>query len=678
MHRRTQRSAIGTLIALVLALAAAAGLTLAAAPAASAASGSYVGGAIAADSAAYVTNDQTVTAVRFSATSGLAASTTYYVKIRFSPSTAPVSGANRGYIWNSASSQWVQVDDPTWTDFPSFVSNSSGALPQSVWYYVKFADTRLSGSYYWIVSLSPGGTGSTLNGTITPPVTVLDMTTGGLWVHNGVATGQTGAKRAELDAGGTATLWSLQRTEPNLCDDDGDGVVDNEDYGPAGATGDFRLVAPTGLAFDAALQSTIWPVSASSFSGSTSDVDIALGAADQTPPTAPTGLSATAHNASVALSWTAATDDIAVTGYTIYRWVDLGSAVATAPIVAIGTTAGTTYDDTTAANGTLYHYLVRATDDATNSGPRSNEASATPDGTPPGPVTGAGFAPDDQAASLSWTNPIDADYAGTTVVRNADHQPTDAADGTVVYSGTDTTFGDSGLTNGATYYYGVFAQDAVGNWSTGVFGSVVPQGSTTLTLTPSWLVVPWLGAVQFSGELDYNGSPLAGKPVVLESSPDGSTWAFVADIGASLDGSYTVPAAAHLSQTTIYRLRFAGDSAYAASASLPLTASPHVRLGTPSAPLRVRHGVAFTSIGTLNPRHTAGRHTVKILCYKLVGGKWVLKNTVRTVNVDYSTISKYRARFALPSAGRWRLRAYHPVDALHAATKSAYRYVTVT
>jgi hypothetical protein len=656
-------------------------LVLVAAPAALAAGGgSYTGGVIAADSATYVANDHTVTAVRFSASAGLAASTTYYVKIRFSPSTAPVSGANHGFIWNSATSQWVQSDDATWTDFPSIATDGAGLPTTNAWYYVKFGDTRLSGTYHWIVSLSLGGSGTTLNGTSAPAVTVLDMTApsgGGFWVHNGAATGTTGAKRAEVDAGGTTTLWSLQRTEPNVCDDNADGIVDNEDYGPAGNTGDFRMAVPTGLAFDVLLQSAIWPTGASSFTGATSDVDIALGAADQTPPDAPTGLSATAHNASVALSWTAATDDVGVTGYTIYRWVDLGSAVETAPAVAIGTTTETTYTDSTAANDTTYHYLVRAHDAATNEGPRSNEATATPDGTPPGPVTGATFTPGDQVASIAWTNPGDPDWSATTVVRNDSHQPADAADGTAVYSGAGTAYDDSSLTNGATYYYGVFARDTAGNWSSGVFGSVVPQGKTTLTLTPLLLVVPWRGAVQLSGHLTSDAALLGGKQVVLESSPGGGVWSFVRNID-SIDGSYSVLAAAHLRQKTMYRLRFAGDAGYASSQSAPVTATPHVLLGTPSAPLRVRHGVAFTSTGTLQPRHPAGQRSVRILCYRLRSGTWVLKLTVNAANLNYSTYSKYRARFALPSAGRWRVRAYHPADALHAATKSTYRYLTVT
>src|SRR6185436_10065289 len=78
---------------------------------------------------------------------------------------------------------------------------------------------------------------------------------------------------------------------------------------------------------------------------------------DGTPRGAPTGLTATAVSASqIDLSWPAATDNIAVTGYKISRG---GSAIATVGAV-------TTYSDTTAAPNTSYTYRVRALDAASN------------------------------------------------------------------------------------------------------------------------------------------------------------------------------------------------------------------------------------------------------------------------------------------------------------------------
>ncbi len=355
------------------------------------AAGTFTGGLIANDAPLFVANDHSVTAVRFTAAPSadpqtLLPDTTYYVKVRFSPSSSPQGASNRGFTWNEASGKWAQ-ERGEWADFPTVTTNASGQIAQSPWLYVKFGDETKSGTYYMLVSLSTGASGSTLNGTVTPAVTVLDMTAasgGGSWVHNGIATGQTGAKRADAVAAGLTDIWALQRTEPNKCDDDANGVVDDEDYGTAGATGDFRLGVPAEQAFDARLQSTVWPPTALAFTVGAADVDIAYGAADQVPPTAATGLTADASADKVDLAWSPSTDlgGSTLAGYVVYRWTDplpIGGATAyTAAPAVIGVTGETSYADTAVVVGTTYHYVVRPVDVATNYGPRSNTVSATP------------------------------------------------------------------------------------------------------------------------------------------------------------------------------------------------------------------------------------------------------------------------------------------------------------
>jgi hypothetical protein len=281
-----------TILIMILALAAA--LVAAAAPAAFAA-GSYTGGAD--DYALFIANDYTTSAIHFTA-SGLTPSTAYYVKARFAVGPGPSGTTNRGWTWNPSSGQWAQERDD-WTAFPQVTSDATGAITASAgWVYAAFGDTTKSGPYYILVSLSTGGAGETLNGTLDAPVTVMDMTTSGAWVHNGIATGIAAAKRAEADESPVAdppVVLALQKTEPNGVDDDGNGVVDDEDYGPVGNTGDFRFSVPVSQAFSVALGSgTPW-APAQDVTLSTPDVDIALGAADQTPPSAPTGLTATPH-----------------------------------------------------------------------------------------------------------------------------------------------------------------------------------------------------------------------------------------------------------------------------------------------------------------------------------------------------------------------------------------------
>jgi hypothetical protein len=82
---------------------------------------------------------------------------------------------------------------------------------------------------------------------------------------------------------------------------------------------------------------------------------------DATPPAAPTGLSAVAgpSQGEVTLAWTAALDDVAVTGYEISRD---GAVVATLGPV-------TTYTDSGLAPGSTHHYAVVALDAAGNRSP---------------------------------------------------------------------------------------------------------------------------------------------------------------------------------------------------------------------------------------------------------------------------------------------------------------------
>src|SRR6185295_4902941 len=90
---------------------------------------------------------------------------------------------------------------------------------------------------------------------------------------------------------------------------------------------------------------------------------------DTTPPTAPTGLTATFNSTTntIDLSWTAATDNVGVTGYRIFR--DGGLIPTTTPVT------GTTFSD--AGQTGTHSYAVSAVDAAGNESALSNIASAT-------------------------------------------------------------------------------------------------------------------------------------------------------------------------------------------------------------------------------------------------------------------------------------------------------------
>jgi len=100
-------------------------------------------------------------------------------------------------------------------------------------------------------------------------------------------------------------------------------------------------------------------------------ISFTYGGTVNTAPPAPTGLTATAGNAQVALAWNASSG---ATSYNIYRGTTAGGESATA--IATGVTT-TSFTDTGLTNGTQYFYKVAAVNSVGTSG-QSNEASATP------------------------------------------------------------------------------------------------------------------------------------------------------------------------------------------------------------------------------------------------------------------------------------------------------------
>ena len=87
---------------------------------------------------------------------------------------------------------------------------------------------------------------------------------------------------------------------------------------------------------------------------------------DRTPPTVPTGLTATSISSSqINLFWNASTDNVGVAGYKVFR---NGSQIAT--------TTQTSYSDTGLSPSTTYSYAVSAYDAAGNNSARSRAVSA--------------------------------------------------------------------------------------------------------------------------------------------------------------------------------------------------------------------------------------------------------------------------------------------------------------
>ena len=171
------------------------------------------------------------------------------------------------------------------------------------------------------------------------------------------------------------------------------------------------------------------------------------------PPPAPTGLTATAASSSqINLSWAASSG---ATSYNVKRATVSGGPYTT---IATGVT-GTTYNDTGLAASTTYYYVVSAVNTGGES-PNSAQASATTQAASLPPVpTGLTATAQKQPGriKLSWT----ASSGATSY--NAKRATVSGGPYTTIATGvTTTTYMDTGLTSGTTYYYVVSAVNGTG------------------------------------------------------------------------------------------------------------------------------------------------------------------------------------------------------------------------
>lgn len=208
----------------------------------------------------------------------------------------------------------------------------------------------------------------------------------------------------------------------------------------------------------------------------------AIGIADTTPPTAPTALSAQALADGVHLSWTAATDDHAVTSYTVYRGATADFALG--EDTRLGSTATTVFVDTAQVPGTRY-YRVVAVDAAGNVGPATDAAKVdlpdtTAPQTPAAPV--ATVAAD--GISVTWDAVADdVAVTGYTVHRGPTADFT--ANAANVVGATATTGFTDPAPEPGTYYYRVTASDAAGNVSAASPASLPATVAAPDTTPPS-------------------------------------------------------------------------------------------------------------------------------------------------------------------------------------------------
>jgi fibronectin type 3 domain-containing protein len=231
-----------------------------------------------------------------------------------------------------------------------------------------------------------------------------------------------------------------------------------------------------------------------------------------TVPTAPTGVAAVGGSSSVALSWStpASNGGSPITGYNLYRGTSAGAESAT-PVAT--NVKATSFMDTGLTNGTTYYYKVAAVN-AVGTSPSSGEASATPQASVPSAPVGLVASGGNGLVALSWTAPT-SDGGSGLIGYNLYRGTAAGAESTtpVATNVTLTSFSDTGLTNGATYYYKVAAVNAVGTSPQSNESSATPQQAATIASAPLALTASsgnTTAALSWSVPASNGGSPITG------------------------------------------------------------------------------------------------------------------------------------------------------------------------
>src|SRR3989442_849014 len=225
---------------------------------------------------------------------------------------------------------------------------------------------------------------------------------------------------------------------------------------------------------------------------------------DTVAPSTPAGLTASAVSSSrINLSWLAATDNVGVIRYGVYR-----------NGVQIDIVAATSYANTGLAAATTYSYTVLAYDTSWNASAQSSAVSATTKAladtqAPSSPTNLAATVVSSSQIDLSWSPATDnVGVTGYRVYRN----------GTLAASPSGTSVSITGLSAGTTYSFTVSAVDAAGNAS-----ALSAPLSATTPGTGGTVPTPYTGTpIAVPGSFEAESFDLGGEGVAYHDNTLGN------------------------------------------------------------------------------------------------------------------------------------------------------------
>jgi outer membrane protein assembly factor BamB len=124
---------------------------------------------------------------------------------------------------------------------------------------------------------------------------------------------------------------------------------------------------------------------------------------------------------------------------------------------------------------------------ATLGGPvNAGSLTITRNVTPPGPVTNLVANGGSAQVALTWTNPTDADYAGTLILQSTTGfaaSPIPSSTQTAIFNGIGTSTTSTGLAASTIYYFTAFAEDSAGNWSMPTTAQAMTSASSPVSFS---------------------------------------------------------------------------------------------------------------------------------------------------------------------------------------------------
>ncbi len=315
------------------------------------------------------------------------------------------------------------------------------------------------------------------------------------------------------------------------------------------------------------------------------------------PPEAPANLQAQASGrTAISLSWTAPSDNggATITGYQIELSTDAGSEWS--DLVANTGTTSTTYTHTGLLPATTYHYRISAIN-AAGTGNPSNIDNATTDAAsvPDAPAGLTATASGSTQIHLSWTAPSNdggAAISGYRIVMSTDA----GANWSDLVANTEssaTTYTHTGLPEGATRHYRVYAINSIGESNPSNVANATTGAAITRPGAPAELTAAASGRTQihlsWTAPTNNGGTAITGYRIEI-SADAGSNWS---NLAANTESSATTYTHTGLPESAtrhyrVYAINSVGESADPSNVANATTNA----LSVPDAPTKLTASVS--------------------------------------------------------------------------------------